>query len=164
MEIIVVAILVVLVIGWISGGIWLTIHNKALEKVTSTCSKCGDRTKVKPDFQNCRLVVSCQNNKCLYVSSRPVRPSALSLFGITQLLLIFLVGILSYMIVDVMKFHLLFKVIVVLLCTLIGSIAIRFFIRAIVFSLIQVNLPVALQEEMVAYLSTPEFLKRENNR
>lgn len=162
--IIVVAFLVALVLGWVSGSIWLTIHGRILEKNTSTCSECGGRTIVKPDPQNSRLLVSCQNKECFCVTSHPVRPSALSLFGITQLLLAFITGTLIYLVVDAMKYSLPLKVFAAIMGILLGLVVIRFFIRAIVFALIQVRLPVAWQEEMVAYLAPPPFLKREGQK
>jgi hypothetical protein len=159
--IIVIAILVALVLSWLSASIWLKIHGKAVEKATSTCTECGGKTIVKPDPHNSQLVVTCQNENCACISSRPVRASALSLFGVTQLSLTFLAGTLSYMIVDAMEYRLPFKVFVTLLGIMLGAVVIRFFIRAIVFTLLQSKLPVAWQEEMVAYLAPPPFLKQE---
>lgn len=159
--IIVIAILGALVLGWLSACIWLKIHGKALYKATSVCSECGGQTIVKPDPHNSQLVVTCQNEKCACISSRPVRASALSLFGITQLSLTFLAGTLSYMIVDAMEYRLPFKVFVTLLGIMLGRVVTRFFIRSIVFTLLQSGLPVAWQEEMVAYLAPPPFLKQQ---
>lgn len=138
---------------WLFGGIWLLIHGKFLEKDATVCSECGGVITVKPDPPNSQLVMSCQNDQCDCVSYCYVRPSALSLFGITQLLVILFVGASSYIIADTMKFGSIFKILTVLGGAFLGAVIVRFFIRLIVFTLLQGNLSVAWQKEIVAYLA-----------
>jgi hypothetical protein len=146
-------ILILLIVIWLSGSIWLAIHGKVLKKDTSVCSKCGEKTKVKSDPSSSQLIISCQNDECNFVSYYSVRSSGLSLFTITYILVILLIGTLSYIAVDTMAFGILVKVIAILTGVLLGAIVTRFFIRLLVFMLLQANLPVAWQEEIVAYLA-----------
>jgi uncharacterized membrane protein YeaQ/YmgE (transglycosylase-associated protein family) len=138
---------------WLAGSICLAIQGKALKKATSTCSKCGGETTVKPDPSGSQLTMSCQNDKCDCISNHPVRPSGLSLFNITQILITLLAGTLGYVIADTKQFDLLLKVIAVLVGVLLGAIITRFLIRLLVFVLLQAKIPVAWQKEIVAYLA-----------
>lgn len=161
--IIVEIILVLLILVWLSGSIWLAIHGKALKKDTSTCSECGGKTTVKPDPSSSQLIMSCQNDKCDCISYYSVRTSGLSLFNITQILVTLLAGTLSYAIADTMQFSLLFKVVAVLIGIFLGAIIARFLIRLTVFILLQTKLPVAWQKEIVAYLAPATSRQEEEN-
>lgn len=153
-------ILVALVVGWLSGILWLKRHGKAVAEAVSTCPKCGGKTTVTADPPNSRLVVLCQDNNCGCASSHSVRASALSLFGVTQLLLAFLTGALGYALGDALGYRPTGRAFAALVGILLGGVVARFFVRMVVFALLQSNLPPAWQEEIVAYLAPPPFLKR----
>ena len=115
-------ILVLLIVTWLSGSIWLAIHGKVLKKDTSVCSKCGEKTKVKSEPSSSQLIISCQNDKCNFVSYYSVRSSGLSLFNVTYILVTLLIGTLSYIAIDTTAFGLLVKVIATLTSVLLGAV------------------------------------------
>ncbi|MHC4365538.1 MAG: hypothetical protein ACYSTJ_08740 [Planctomycetota bacterium] len=153
-------ILIVLILGWAAAILWLKIHGKAVSVAVSSCPKCGGKTAVTPDPPNSRLAVLCQDDSCGCTSYRSVRASALSLFGVTQLLLAFLAAALGYALGDALGYRPAARAFTALVGLLLGGIVARFFVHLVVLALLQSNLQPAWQEEIVAYLAPPPFLKR----
>ena len=155
--ILVAVIVVALALSWLGGFLYLNRHRKIVSEAVSTCPECGGETTVTPDPPNSRLVVLCQDNNCGCASSRSVRASALSLFGVTQLLLTFLAGALGYALGNVLGYRPAGRALAALTGILLGGIGVRFLVRLVVFALLQSRLPPAWQEEMVAYLAPPPW-------
>ena len=158
--VIVTIILFALFFGWFFGVLWLRKRGKNLAATSSMCSKCGGITTATADPSNSRIVILCKDEKCRHSSSRSVRASALSLFGILQILFTVLAGALGYKTGQVFGYQTFGKAILILVCALLGGIIMRFIIRGVVLTMLQYKPSMAWQEEIVAYLAPPPFLNR----
>lgn len=136
-------------------------HRKILDAAVSSCDRCGAGTVVTPDPPNSQLMVQCQAADCGHVFSRPVRASALSLFGVTQLVLVLLAGAVGYGVVAALEGDSTGRVLAAFACCVFGFVVVRFLIRALAFTLLQRKLSPSWQEEIVAYLAPPPFMDRE---
>lgn len=146
-------ILVALLVGLLSGMLFLMIHGKKLAKDISTCPKCGGTNSVSADPSNSRLVIECEGKGCDYHSFISVRSSALSLFGFSQLLLTIIIGMLGFAFGCKLGYRFVGKTLIIFMCVLVGGIVVRFFVRLIAFFLLRSNVSPVWQKEIVAYLA-----------
>lgn len=158
--ILVAAILLMLALSWLGAFLYLKRHEKIVSEAVSTCPECGGATTVTPDPPNSQLVVQCQANNCGCTLSRSVRASALSLFGVTLVLLTILAGVLGHSLAFALGCGPAGKAFAILLGIFLGGMVARFLVRLAAFALLQSKLPPAWQEEVVAYLAPPPFLTR----
>jgi len=146
-------IVVALLIGLLSGIVFLMIYGKKLARDTSMCPKCGGMNSVSANPSNSRLVIECKEKDCGYHSILSVRASALSLFGFAQLLLTIIIGILGFSFGCKLGYGPMGKTFVLLTCIIVGGVVVRFFIRFIAFFLLRSNVSPVWQKEVVAYLA-----------
>ena len=153
----------VLLVSLLSGTAFLIIFGKKFSRKISICPKCGSVNIISADISNSYLRVKCKNENCNYCSSLPVRPSALSLFGLAQLLLTIIIGVLGFMLGCKLGCHPIFKAVIVFVCVIIGGVFARFFVRSITFFLLGHGVSPIWKKEIVSYLASP-FSKREEDK
>ena len=147
--------IVATLVSLLSGAVFSMIFGKKLARDTATCPKCGSMNSVSADPLNSCLVIECECENCDYRSSLPVRPSALSLFGLAQLLLTIIIGILGFVFGCKLGYGPVGKVMTIFTCMIIGGIFVRFFVRFITFFLLSHGVSPIWKKEIVAYLASP---------
>ncbi len=143
-------------LGCLVSALWLSRRGKRLSRTLSVCSKCGASTEVTPDAIHSRLMVSCQAGECGHVSIRPVRASALSMFGITQLVLTLLAAGTCLQLGRAMGLGPTGRFVMGGIGLVFGYAVARFLVMSVVHSLRRSKSP-AWQEEVVAYLAPPPW-------
>ncbi len=131
------------------------MNNKA-ESSFAVCPDCGGDTLVSPDPPGSRLVAACQNGECGRRVSLPVRASALSLFGVFELVVAGVVGTVGYWVAVARGSDLPITIILVLVGFILGGVVATVLVRS-VYHLCFSSLPHFLQREFVAHLSSPSF-------
>ena len=120
-----------LLIGLLSGIVFLMIHGRKLARDTSMCPKCGGMNSVSAEPSNSRLVIKCEEKDCGYHSFLSIRSSALSLLGFAQLLLTIIIGMLGFAFGCELGYGSMGKTFVLLTCIIVGGVVVRFFVRFI---------------------------------
>lgn len=139
--------------GFLWGAFFLTISGKKLAKDTLKCPKCGGRTSVSGNPSNSRLVIECKGKHCDYRSFISVRASALSLFGLMQLILTFIVGALGFVLAHKLGYGPAGRILAAVVFAIAGGLIARSFVRFVAFSLLRSDLSPAWHKEIVAYLA-----------
>lgn len=148
-------ILVVLALFWIATILEIHVFGRPVSKAVSACPKCGGGTTLTSSTVYSRLEVRCRDVACGHRWFHPVRSSATTVFGISQILLIALAGILGYELAAGIGFGAPISVVGVVAGVIFGGIAARFVMIAVATSL--QNVSPAWQEEFVAYLAPPSW-------
>jgi hypothetical protein len=163
MEIIAI-IFIALIFGVLVGCIILKLRGRAFARRISSCPACGQEGSVSPDPENSRLVLQCKNGACGSTSFRHVRASALSLFGLSRFVLVFLVVLLSDALAEWLDWNGWGRVFVILAGLLMGWIVVSFLIRLCAHVLLEFSPSPILQNEIVAHLAPPSFWQGQQNR
>ena len=148
----------VLLVSLLSGSAFMTIFGKRFSRKISMCPKCSSANIISEDISNSCLKVKCKNEACDCCSLLPVRPSALSLFGLAQLLLTIVVGVLGFE----LSCHSTHKALIVFMFIIIGGVFARFLVRSIAFFLLGYGISPIWKKEIVSYLDSP-FSKRDED-
>ncbi len=125
----------------------------------SVCSECRGGTRVSPDPPGSRLVATCRNAECGHTVSLPVRASALSLFGVFELVFSGVIGAAGYLLAIAREFNPSATIIFALVGFILGGVAATVLVR-LVYHTCCSALPPALQREFVAHIATPSFSNR----
>ena len=133
----------------------MKLRSKAFAKSVSSCPTCDKEVSVSPDPANSRLVLQCENGDCGATSFRKVRASALSLFGLARLILVFLVAAVSYLFAEWLGWDWWGRVFAILGGLLMGWLVVSFLVRLCARVLLECCPSPILQSEIVAHLAPP---------
>jgi hypothetical protein len=150
-RIFVAATLVILALIWLIGFLYLSRRQDVM------CPECGGKNAVTPDAENSRLVVLCQEADCGRTTYLAVRASALSLFGVTQLLLTLLAAVLGYKLGLAVGFDTTGRWLIAFAALVLGRVLARFIVLMVVFALLRCKPSPAWQKEIVAHLAPPPW-------